>query len=72
VETAEVARDGTVKKVANKCDLCKGVADKPSCIRVCPTEALALVTEDSFTDTLDQKRRKALSGNESVKQYAKR
>jgi electron transport protein HydN len=72
VETAEVARDGTVKKVANKCDLCKGVADKPSCIRVCPTEALALVTEDSFADALAQKRRKALNGNESVQCPAKK
>lgn len=63
VETAEVNNDGTVKKVANKCDLCVGVADSPSCVRVCPTEALKLVTEDCFEDSLAQKRRKALEGN---------
>ncbi|MDR1257236.1 MAG: 4Fe-4S dicluster domain-containing protein [Spirochaetaceae bacterium] len=62
VETAEIASDGSAKKVANKCDLCKGVADKPSCVRVCPTQALALVTEDDFDDTLAQKRLKALEG----------
>lgn len=63
VETAEVANDGTAKKVANKCDLCVGVADSPSCVRVCPTEALSLVTEDSFADSIAQKRRNALQGN---------
>jgi electron transport protein HydN len=63
VETAEVANDGTLKKVANKCDLCVGVADQPSCIRVCPTEALNLVTEDIFADSLAQKRHSALEGN---------
>jgi electron transport protein HydN len=62
VETAEVNSDGTNKKIANKCDLCVGVADKPSCIRVCPTEALALVTEDSFSGSLSQKRQNALKG----------
>jgi electron transport protein HydN len=62
VETAEVANDGSAKKVANKCDLCKGVADRPQCVRVCPTQALALVTEDDFTDSLAQKRLKALAG----------
>ncbi|MDR2344054.1 MAG: 4Fe-4S dicluster domain-containing protein [Spirochaetaceae bacterium] len=63
VETAEVANDGTAKKVANKCDLCVGVADKPSCVRVCPTEALSLVTEDDFADSLAKKRRSALEGS---------
>lgn len=63
VETAEVANDGTPKKVANKCDLCVGVADSPSCIRVCPTEALNLVTEESFEESIAKKRRSALEGN---------
>ncbi|GHU40612.1 electron transporter HydN [Spirochaetia bacterium] len=63
VETAEVNTDGTAKKLANKCDLCKGVADNPQCVRVCPTEALALVTEDAFADTLATKRKNALEGN---------
>jgi electron transport protein HydN len=63
IETAEVANDGTKKMVANKCDLCKGVADKPSCVKVCPTEALALVTEDSFDESIAQKRINALERN---------
>jgi electron transport protein HydN len=62
VETAEVATDGSARKVANKCDLCKGIADRPQCVRVCPTQALALVTEDEFADSLAQKRLKALAG----------
>jgi electron transport protein HydN len=60
VETGEVQTDGSVKKVANKCDLCKGVADSPSCIRVCPTEALALVTEETMDQSLAEKRRNAV------------
>ncbi|GHV82991.1 electron transporter HydN [Spirochaetia bacterium] len=63
VETAEVNNDNTPKKVANKCDLCTGVADKPQCVRVCPTEALKLVTEDAFGDNLVSKRKAALTGN---------
>jgi electron transport protein HydN len=60
VETDEVLSDGSVKKVANKCDLCRGVADSPSCIRVCPTEALSLVTEETMEQSLAEKRRKAV------------
>nr|WP_113867157.1 4Fe-4S dicluster domain-containing protein [Brenneria salicis]NMN93365.1 electron transport protein HydN [Brenneria salicis ATCC 15712 = DSM 30166]RBP61670.1 electron transport protein HydN [Brenneria salicis ATCC 15712 = DSM 30166]RLM30452.1 effector protein [Brenneria salicis ATCC 15712 = DSM 30166] len=32
------------KSEVHKCDLCVGVADSPSCISVCPTSALRLVT----------------------------
>jgi electron transport protein HydN len=60
VETSEVQADGSIRKVANKCDLCKGVADSPSCIRVCPTEALSLVTEEAIDQSLAEKRRNAL------------
>ncbi|GMO24333.1 MAG: 4Fe-4S dicluster domain-containing protein [Termitinemataceae bacterium] len=62
VETAEVNRDGTAKRTANKCDLCKGSADSPQCVRVCPTEALAVVTEEVYTESLQQKRVGALEG----------
>jgi electron transport protein HydN len=61
VETAEVANDGANRKVANKCDLCTGVADKPSCVRVCPTETLKLVTQEAFESSLKDKRINALS-----------
>jgi len=65
VETAEVdngQRSGKTRMVANKCDLCKGVADSPSCIKVCPTDALSLVTEDKFDECLEKKRTAALEG----------
>ena len=63
VETAEVARDGTCRRVANKCDLCVDVADRPSCIRVCPTEALALVTTQTFDSSITGKRHAALAAS---------
>jgi electron transport protein HydN len=61
VETAEVSSDGSNRKIASKCDLCAGVADKPSCVRVCPTEALKLVTTETFASNINDKRTKALS-----------
>jgi electron transport protein HydN len=61
VETAEVNNDGTNKKVANKCDLCIGVANSPSCVRVCPTEALAVVTEGDIRGMIVDKRRAAVA-----------
>jgi electron transport protein HydN len=60
VETGEVQPDGSVKKVANKCDLCAGVADSPACVKVCLTEALELVTEDKLEASLEEKRRNAV------------
>ncbi|MDR0526198.1 MAG: 4Fe-4S dicluster domain-containing protein [Spirochaetaceae bacterium] len=63
VETAEIASDGTNRRIASKCDLCAGVAEKPSCVRVCPTEALGLVTEQEFSVSLSDKRKSALAGS---------
>lgn len=51
--------DGSEKKVANKCDLCSGVPGGPACVRVCPTEALSLVTEEELEEAAENKRRKA-------------
>jgi electron transport protein HydN len=62
VETAEVNNDGSPHHTANKCDLCKGAADAPQCVRVCPTEALSLVTEIDMDSCLAAKRRAALEG----------
>ncbi|WP_010256481.1 4Fe-4S dicluster domain-containing protein [Treponema primitia] len=59
VETAEVQNDGSPRKIANKCDLCVGVADSPSCVKVCPTEALALVTDGDLSQSVADKRRNA-------------
>jgi electron transport protein HydN len=65
VETAAAANGnnpaGLSRKVASKCDLCAGVADSPSCVRVCPTETLKLVTESAFEESLKNKRIHALS-----------
>ena len=60
VATGQVQPDGSMKKTANKCDLCVGVADSPSCVRVCPTEALELVRGESLDKSLKEKRRNAL------------
>ena len=48
--------DGREKMVANKCDLCTGLPGGPACVRVCPTEALTLVTEKELGDAVDNKR----------------
>ena len=61
IETAELLSDGTMKKIANKCDLCKGVADSPSCVRVCPTDALALVSADLLEAGIAAKRAKSVA-----------
>ncbi|MDR0639185.1 MAG: 4Fe-4S dicluster domain-containing protein [Spirochaetaceae bacterium] len=61
VETTETLPDGTAKKGANKCDLCSGVANSPSCVRVCPTDALKLVTQDGLADILTKKRTAAVT-----------
>jgi electron transport protein HydN len=48
--------DGTDRAVANKCDLCHGLAGGPACRRVCPTAALRLVERDDLSALLNQKR----------------
>ncbi|MBN3261810.1 4Fe-4S dicluster domain-containing protein [Pectobacterium brasiliense] len=45
----------------HKCDLCVDVAQIPSCVSVCPTSALRLVTADELRkQTLEKQRRSAL------------
>jgi electron transport protein HydN len=61
VETGEALPDGSPRKIANKCDLCSGVADSPACVRVCPTDALELVTEEQLTCSIAAKRRNAVA-----------
>lgn len=51
-----VQSDGSTRVVANKCDLCSGLEGGPACVRVCPTAALALVTEDDMNDMVTSKR----------------
>ena len=52
----QVRGDGTLKKAANKCDLCYGLPGGPACVRVCPTEALALITEEDLETAMERKR----------------
>ncbi len=51
--------DGSADVVANKCDLCIGVPGGPTCVRVCPTEALTLVKEEDLAEAMENKRREA-------------
>jgi electron transport protein HydN len=60
-ETGEFLPDGSPRRTAFKCDLCAGVADSPSCVKVCLTDALELVTEDDLQDKLLEKRRNAVA-----------
>ncbi|AWH89057.1 4Fe-4S dicluster domain-containing protein [Limnobaculum parvum] len=47
------------KTEALKCDLCEGVAESPTCVRVCPTNALHLVTQESLDAMMRQKQERA-------------
>lgn len=51
--------DQREKLVANKCDLCVDIKNGPACVRVCPTEALTLVTEEGLSDVMEKKRQDA-------------
>lgn len=53
------------KMVANKCDLCSNSEDGPACVRVCPTSAFRIVTEDELSTNIKDKRKSTLinSGN---------
>ncbi len=42
--------------IANKCDLCRGVEGGPSCVRVCPTQALSIVDSEDIDDTAAERR----------------
>lgn len=52
----EFQSDGAQKIVANKCDLCTGLPNGPMCVRVCPTEALKIVDEETLTASGEAKR----------------
>ncbi len=51
-----IQADGTLKKTANKCDLCYGLPGGPACVRVCLTEALTLITEEDLETAMERKR----------------
>jgi len=61
--------DGSERVVANKCDLCTGIDGGPACIRVCPTAALKLVTEEDVETSVSNKRTAAAISLAQVKEY---
>jgi Fe-S-cluster-containing hydrogenase component 2 len=52
-EGAGGADDGG-KQVAVKCDLCRGLAGGPACVRSCPTGAAVRLTPDEYRARLEQ------------------
>ncbi|MBJ7222232.1 MULTISPECIES: 4Fe-4S dicluster domain-containing protein [unclassified Brenneria] len=51
----------------HKCDLCVDVADSPSCVRVCPTSALRLVTSAELQQRILEKQRRSARGHGDVR-----
>jgi hydrogenase-4 component A len=49
------------KTVAIKCDLCYFSPDGPACVRICPTQALHLVDEQTMSEVEKAKRMKTAS-----------
>ncbi|MPM79751.1 Hydrogenase-4 component A [bioreactor metagenome] len=48
------------KMVANKCDLCSNSDEGPACIRVCPTSAFRIVTEEDLSQSIKNKRKNTI------------
>jgi electron transport protein HydN len=48
--------DGSPRKIANKCDLCANIPGGPNCVKVCPTDALSVVTEEVMEESIAAKR----------------
>ncbi|MDO5410357.1 MAG: 4Fe-4S dicluster domain-containing protein [Lachnospiraceae bacterium] len=59
IVTGMTQADGSEKKTANKCDVCHNIPGGPACVRVCPTQALRLVTEEELNDDAQKKRMEA-------------
>lgn len=58
--------DNCERMVANKCDLCVNDKNGPTCVRVCPTKSLTLVTEEAMTASITNKRVNAARGLSTV------
>lgn len=56
-----------VRTVAVKCDLCSFSEQGPECVRVCPTRAMYVVSDDALEDSVETKRKVAAlsQGNEA-------
>jgi Fe-S-cluster-containing hydrogenase component 2/CRP-like cAMP-binding protein len=45
---AQLGAGASPKKIAVKCDMCKGISGGPACVRACPTGAAIRVTPEAF------------------------
>ncbi|ACS87762.1 4Fe-4S dicluster domain-containing protein [Musicola paradisiaca] len=61
VSTHSQSENGTTQtgSEVHKCDLCVDVADSPSCVRVCPTSALTLVTQQELHQKIAAKQQQS-------------
>lgn len=56
IQMKSVADEGTVRVVANKCDLCANTEEGvPACVSHCPTDALTFYEIDSVQNAVDKK-----------------
>ncbi|WP_409309420.1 4Fe-4S binding protein [Pectobacterium sp. B1J-3] len=70
VVTAETNNEQALtKSEVHKCDLCVDVADSPSCVKVCPTSALRLVTTDELRKKTDEKQRRSAQGYRDIRLF---
>lgn len=57
-----------VKRIAVKCDLCHHLDAGPECVRVCPTRALRMVTDEQLRAAAADRRRATLdTGNGEIR-----
>lgn len=50
---------------AHKCDLCAGVADAPSCVASCPSNALKLIDDETLNNLRRQRQLRAMMNDDS-------
>ena len=55
------------KSEVHKCDLCVDVAASPSCVRVCPTSALTLVSSNELQQKSFKKQQQAARDNADIR-----
>lgn len=55
------------KSEVHKCDLCVDVASSPSCVRVCPTSALTLVSNGDLQQRIQQKQQQSARDNTDIR-----
>jgi hydrogenase-4 component A len=48
-----------VRTVAVKCDLCSFSEQGPECVRICPTKAMYVVSDDALEASVETKRKVA-------------